>query len=274
LAIHSDPNSASSNLLGYLKTLFSWAIERGGYGLKASPCDHIRAKRIIGEKVSTDRVLSDLELAAFWRATGRIGYPHGPAYRLLLLSALRLNEVAEAAWPEFDLPNREWVIPAARMKGTNSKARPHVVPLTPDMMKIIENLPRFKRGAFLFSTRFGERPIHLGSKAKKRLDTRMMRSLRAYARMRGGDPEKVELAPWVIHDLRRTTRTNLSRLRVDRDVAEAILAHIKSGVEGVYDRHDLLDEKRAALELWAARLRSIVEPPPPNVVQMHKAVAP
>jgi integrase len=261
------------NLLGYLKTLFSWAIERGAYGLDQSPCDHLRAKRIIGPRVSIDRVLSDLETAAFWRATCRLGYPHGPAYQLLLLSGLRLNEVAQATWAEFDLANREWVIPASRMKGANSKARPHVVPLTDDMLAILEALPRFKRGEFLFSTRFGERPIHLGSKAKTRLDARMLRSLRALARMRGDDLDKVKLASWTCHDLRRCVRSGMSRLRVDRDVAEAVLAHVKSGVEGVYDRYDLFDEKRDALERWGTRLRSIVSPPAGNVVPLRK-VAP
>jgi len=45
-----------------------------------------------------------------------------------------------------------------------------------------------------------------------------------------------------------------------------VLAHVKPGIEGVYDLYDLLDEKRRALELWATRLRSIVTPPPGNVV--------
>ena len=58
------------------------------------------------------------------------------------------------------------------------------------------------------------------------------------------------LAPWVNHHLRRTMRTGLSRLRVDRDIREAVLAHTRPGVEGVYDRHDYLDEKRDALERW------------------------
>jgi hypothetical protein len=60
----------------------------------------------------------------------------------------------------------------------------------------------------------------------------------------------------------------LSRLRIDSDVSEAILAHVKPGIVGVYDRYDLLDEKRQALELWAARLRAIVEPPPANVIDL------
>ena len=68
------------------------------------------------------------------------------------------------------------------------------------------------------------------------------------------------------HDLRRTLRSGLSRLRIDHDVKEAVLAHVKPGVVGTYDRYDLADEKRTALEQWGARLRDIVSPPPENVV--------
>jgi hypothetical protein len=80
------------------------------------------------------------------------------------------------------------------------------------------------------------------------------------AQRRGDDPKKIELAPWVNHDIRRTVRSNLSRLRISEETREAVLAHARPGLAAVYDHHDYLDEKREALELWAARLRSIVEP--------------
>jgi len=45
------------------------------------------------------------------------------------------------------------------------------------------------------------------------------------------------------------------------------LAHARPGIKGTYDLYDYLDEKREALELWAARLRTIVEPQPGNVIK-------
>ena len=48
-------------------------------------------------------------------------------------------------------------------------------------------------------------------------------------------------------------------------VCEAILAHARPGIKGVYDHYGYLDEKREALQLWAGRLRSIVTPQPTNV---------
>jgi integrase len=257
------------NVLGYLKTFFSWMIERGTYGVDTSPCDHLRAARIVGEKNSRDRILSDDELVAFWRATARLEYPWGPLYRLLLLTGLRLNEVADASWSEFDLAAGTWTIPAERMKGRNSKARAHVVPITADIAVILQSLPRFDEGDFLFSTMFGAQPAWLSTKVKRRLDRRMLRTLRALARSRGDDPARVSFGSWVNHDLRRTIRSGLSQLRIRSDVAEAILAHAKPGVRGVYDRFDYFDEKRQALEAWASRVQAIVQARPrtSNVVR-------
>ena len=75
-----------------------------------------------------------------------MGYPYGPLYRLLLLTGLRLSEVSEASWDEFDFDERVWTIPAARMKKTGSEAKPHMVPLTDAMLEVIETLPRFRGG--------------------------------------------------------------------------------------------------------------------------------
>lgn len=254
------------NLLGLLKTFFGWAIERGTYGLESSPCEYLKAARIIGERQADDRTLTDAELLAFWGATGELEYPYGPIYRLLLLTGLRLNEVADAVWSEFDLAKGIWTIPAARMKGKNGKARPHTVPLTADVLSILESLPRFNAGEYLFSTTSGKSPVWVSDKIKRRLDAAMLEKLKEGAK----DPGKVKLPAWINHDLRRTLRSRLSELRVDGDVAEAILAHVKPGIRGVYDRYELFDEKRHALELWATRLRSIAEPQP-NVLELSRA---
>jgi hypothetical protein len=48
-----------------------------------------------------------------------------------------------------------------------------------------------------------------------------------------------------------------------------VLAHARPGIKGTYDLHDYLDEKREAIELWAARLRDIVTPKPRNVIELR-----
>jgi integrase len=241
--------------------------------LKVSPAANLRASDILGDMPrSAARLLTDDELFALWRAASRMPYPAGPVYRLLCLTALRLNEAADANWNEFKMRDNIWVIPAERMKGKDSgkkQARPHAVPLTPDIIALLETLPRFNKGKFLFSTNYGVSPTWIGTKIKERLDNRMLRTLRALAKRRGEDHDEVKLEPFVNHDIRRTVRSHLSRLKISEEAREAVLAHARPGIKGIYDLHDYLDEKREALELWAARLREIVEPKPDNVIKLR-----
>ena len=136
------------------------------------------------------------------------------------------------------------------------------------MCLVLESLPRFKKGDHVFSTTFGEKPVNGFSKAKERLDGRVLRSWRAIARLRGEGRRTARIKPWVIHDIRRTMRTGLSALPVPDLVRELVIAHTKPGLHKVYDQHAYESEKRHALELWAARLRNIVEPPADNVVPL------
>jgi hypothetical protein len=157
------------------------------------------------------------------------------------------------------------------MKGKNGRAREHIVPLTDDILRVINSLPRFESGEFLFSSDFGRNAVWMGTRVKERLDERMLRTLRAMARKRGDDSRKVDLEPWVNHDLRRVVRSGLSRLRVVDEIAESLLAHRRKGIQGVYDVHDYLEEKKEALTLWAGRLRDISAPAPSNVVKLARA---
>jgi hypothetical protein len=118
---------------------------------------------------------------------------------------------------EFDELGKLWTIPAERMKGENGEARPHAVPLTNNMLAILESLPRFKAGDYLFSTMFGTKPVWMSSKVKAWIDARMLRTLRALTRQRGEDPTRATLAPWTNHDIRRTVRSNLSRLKISEE---------------------------------------------------------
>jgi Arm DNA-binding domain/Phage integrase family len=259
------------NLLAYLRMVFSWAIERNAYDLESSPVDHVRGERLLGPRRRRDRVLGPDEIFALWRATGRVQYPVGPAYRLLMLSGLRLNETFGAVRTEFDLRNKLWVIPAERMKGRAGAARRHTVPLTERMVEIIQALPT--NGTKYLFTR-GSRPHCFSDTDKADIDRRMLRTLRALARKRGEDPSGVELPSWVSHDTRRTIRSALGSARVDGrprfhpDIAEAILAHVRG--DETYNRADLTPEKAAALLYWDDFLMRIVEPSPRVVPMMRR----
>jgi integrase len=229
-----------------LRLLYRWAIGTGEYGINASPTERLQPSKLIGRLEHRDRVLTDDELRRVWNAAEEMGYPYGPLIRLLILTGQREREVADTTWPEFNLPRRLWVIPASRMKGD----RAHEVPIADRAFDMIEMLPRFTAGEFVFSTTAGAKAVNGFSKAKVRID-----------RLSG-------VADWKFHDLRRTMRTHLSALPVQDLVRELVIAHAKPGLHRVYDQHAYQEEKRHCLELWERRLLTIVEPPPDNVLPM------
>lgn len=74
----------------------------------------------------------------------------------------------------------------------------------------------------------------------------------------------------MVHDIRRTVRTRLSAAPVEDRVRELVIGHTQKGLHKVYDQHAYAEEKRQALDWWAAQLRCIVEPAHENVVSMRK----
>jgi integrase len=234
-----------------LRLLYRWAIGTGEYGINASPTERLQPTKLIGKREHRDRVLSEDELRRVWEGAGEMGYPYGPLIRLLILTGQREREVADASWPEFDLRQRLWLIPASRMKG----GRAHEVPLADAALGLIQSLPRFTAGELVFSTTGGAKAVNGFSKAKTRID-----------RLSG-------VTEWRFHDLRRTARTHFSALPVQDLVRELVIAHARPGLHRVYDQHAYQDEKRHCLELWERRLLAIIEPPPENVITLLPSVS-
>jgi integrase len=263
--IDAEKPGAARALFDATRRIFNWAASRPAYRLEQSPVAKLRPTTLIGKREPRRRVLDDDEIRALWRSTDRLGYPFGPLLRVLMLSALRLREASDARWSEVDLEAKLWIIDAARMKGGVA----HAVPLTPEFEAVFHDLPRFGGDDdFVFTSRAGRSVTGFGS-AKERVDRLMLEELRAIATARGKDPAKVKLAAWRFHDIRRTVRTRLSRLKIPEEAREAVLAHVRPGIKKTYDVHDYLDEKREALTQWSSSLRAIVEPPPANVVALR-----
>lgn len=172
-------------IFALIRGFFAWCVETGDYGLEVSPFERpikLKATVLIGKRSRRKRTLKDHEIEAYWRSCQKLGYPFGTAFQLLLLAALRLNEVAQAEWPEIDGEAGLWIIPAERMKGEEDEALPHAVPLVPDIAMLFGTLPRFEReetdkdkSEFIFSTTNGRRPVRGFSKAKTQLDDLMRR---------------------------------------------------------------------------------------------------
>ena len=103
-------------------------------------------------------------------------------------------------------------------------------------------------------------PISGWSRAKQNVDKLMLARALKHAEAHGEDCDKVNIAPWRIHDLRRTGATRLERLGVRLQVVEALLGHTagsRAGVVGIYQLHTYEEEKRAALEKWAENIASL-----------------
>jgi integrase len=221
--------------LSALGTFFAWCV--GRELIEVSPSVGMR-KPVQDRK--RDRILSDDELAIIWKAAAIEPFPFGEIVQLLALTGQRRGEVAGASWPEIDLRERAWQIPAARTKNQ----REHLVPLADAAIAILRGLPRFHGGRFLFG--LGGRTGFSGfSKTKARLDQRI-------DELAGG-----AIPPWTLHDLRRSAATGMARIGILPHVVEAVLNHIdgsKSGIAGIYNLWTYEAEKRDALERWAAHI--------------------
>ena len=102
----------------------------------------------------------------------------------------------------------------------------------------MSTLPAFAGSEYVFTVR-DRKPIRGWSSAKLQLDA------------------LASIAPWRIHDLRRTVATGMQKLKVNLQVVEAVLGHTsgsRAGIVGIYQRHDYANEKRAALEAWGAHV--------------------
>ena len=208
-----------------LHRLFRWAERRDIIPAKSNPCSNIDKP---GAEVERDRVLTDAELVKVWKAAGRVrGY--GDAVKMLISTGARREEIGRLRWDEIDGDNIE-------LKGARTKnGEPHIIPLSAPALGLAQLLER--KGDWVFSLT-GKRPLAAWSAAKNELDTRS------------------DVKDWRIHDLRRTFATNMQKLGVALQVTEACLGHTagsRGGIVGVYQRHDYLDERRAALEAWGAR---------------------
>ena len=247
-----------------LRPFFDWCVERDFIG--ASPIQGITAPP---RPRSRDRVLADVELAVIWRAAESLGFPFGPVVQLLILTGQRRAEVAGMRWEEIDLEGRQWRIPAERSK--NGQA--HELDLCPEAMAILERIPN--TGPLLFPARSNgaaAKPVAGFSATKRRLDAVVERLRAEEAAEQCAKPPK-PLAPWRLHDLRRTAATGMAAMSFPPHVVERVLNHVsgsQSGLVGVYQRHDYRAERKAASLAWGTRLAAVVsgEAPASNVVAL------
>jgi integrase len=151
------------------------------------------------------------------------------ALAFMILTAARPSEALNAQWSEIDLTKRLWTVPAQRMKG----GKEHVVPLSETAVAILARQAsvRVGDGAAVFPGRSDSPVSYATFSAAARdigFDVGSPHSWRSIFRDACGD-----------------------RLRVDRDLAEACLAHSLGSVEAAYRRETAIEARRPVMDAYA-----------------------
>lgn len=216
----------ANRVAALLSKLFAFALDR-------DLVEHSPAVRIPrpGHEQARDRVLTEDEIRAFWRACDGLDPAMRAFYRLRLLTAQRGGEVAAMRWQDLDLVGGWWTIPAA---GSKNKLA-HRVPLGPSVLGILKTFT------------LGEGYVLAGARGKRQ----QSEAARVFA----------DIENFRGHDLRRTAATMMaSSGGIARLTIGKLLNHAEPGVTKVYDRASYDAEKRAAMIWWDAHLTQILEP--------------
>lgn len=213
-----------------IKAALNFAAEREY--IEANPAAVVK-KQYKGE-TPRERVLSDDELKAIWRAADALTDPSRAFVKMMILTGQRRDEIRCLPWSEIDLENKLWTLPASRNKGK----REHVVPLSSEAVALLEG--QNSEAAFVFSVT-GEKPYAGQKRLKEILD------------------RESKVKGWTFHDIRRTVASGMAELHISHDAIGRVLNHAKGDVTAKhYNKYQYLPEMRTALEAWAGRVGFIV----------------
>lgn len=227
----------ANRLAAELKVFFGWASSLRGLevGLENDPARRLGDLKF--PEVPRQRKLSLEEIGWFLKAVVEEERDFQRGMLLWLLTAARISEVGQAKRTE--LENGIWTIPPARVKNSNA----HSIALGPWGRILMAT-----DGEWVFpAVKKKDRPRNrsVWYKARDRVLARM------------SDLAGKPIERFTPHDFRRTVRSNTKRLKVDFETAEAMLNHVKKGLERTYDRYDLEEEMRASFLKWEAEIADI-----------------
>jgi integrase len=220
--VHTPAEQSHAIAIG--KTFFKWCVRR--HYLDRSPLEGAT----LPKQSSRNRVLTDEELVAVWRAAERMPGHFGTIARLLILTGMRRGECAaiQTSW----IQNNTLTIP----KEITKNGREHSFPISSLTVALLTPYCSQSTSctSLLFPARIGGEPFSGFSQSKKNLD------------------KLLNIAPWSLHDCRRTYRTNLARLGVAPHIAERLVSHVssRSDVERIYDQFKYWDEMKEAVEKY------------------------
>ncbi len=233
-------------VLGIQKAIFAHGI--GRHIIDADPALQLRSNSVIGPRpVARTRVmLSEAELKIILPLRPKMGIPNALMAKILLCTAVRIGELVGARWENVDLEQRIWFIPPTDIKGKKSRARNgedvrgFYVPLSEPVVSWFQDLKDLAfESAYVLPIRSRKKAIGDAHMEPVTLNAAFSKFWKTYL------TEKCQR--FTPHDLRSTARSHLGRLGVDLLIAERCLNHSLGGLMDIYDQHDYLEERRAAL---------------------------
>jgi integrase len=240
--------------LANCQAFLNWAVGRGHIGVNPA----LGIPKPSPERIR-ERTPSLDEIVEIWRAAEEIGYPFGPAVKLLMILPMRREEVSSLRLDEMDFADFEskagplWPLPADRTK--NGRALRVPLPsLACDVIRTTLSSPMRPQSCDLHFSTTGETPSSGWTKAKRRLD-----SIIGQNRWRAGN--SAAMPHWRIHDLRRSFATlACEELQIDPTVADRCLNHVgaatTSTISRVYAPNEMFEQRKAALTARGALLES------------------
>lgn len=236
--VNRGARTTANDVLRFTCKLFDFAITR--HITTTNPAAAFSIKDAGGEEKARERALSRDELIQLFQAmrtTKGFSVQNYHTFKLLLILAVRKQELTMAKVGEFDLDAKVWRLPGSRTKtGTGID-----IPLPDTVVETVRELIRLGCSS------------HYLLPARKSQD-RMLPHIHentlnvALSKVKKNMPG---VEPFTIHDFRRTARTQLASLGISSHVAERCLNHKLKGVEATYNTHDYFDERQSALSLWA-----------------------
>ena len=261
----------ANRAFGVLRRAYTWGLQRDI--IETTPFAGLRPP---AREAPNDRVLSTAELRALLRALPLEAGAFADAIELLLLTATRRSMVLGLCRRELDGldgPEPLWSVPGGR-EGRSKSGRPHLVPLSAQAVDVIRRRLEIAEGELLFP---GLRPTKPGTDVVMAWNSKAIADIKrvtawaltfpavedlkaAIADAKEKKQGPVAVPAWRVHNLRHTAATHMrERLKVAGDVVSMLLAHRPPGapVTHVYDRAQLLPERRAALVAWGAWLERL-----------------
>lgn len=251
--IDAGKGRTAAKLRAYLRAAYGLAMRAGldptvpeeltEFDVKHNPLERLPSLAQFSKAL--DRALSLPELVAFWKRvqSAPAGPPLDALIACILLGGQRPTQMLRVTAADVDLSGKTLTLRDIKGRNRHDNPRRHVLPIPKELFSIVKS--RREGCAKLDSPLF----CGIGIKAVTDLVGTICADMDA--------AKELERGPFQLRDLRRTAETHMAAMGISSDVRAQIQSHGLGGIQARhYDRHDYMEEKRAALALWAARLVS------------------